>query len=237
VDEALLDELYSAPLGEFVARRTALAKQLKAEGRADEAAEVTGTRKPTVPVSAVNQLARRNKPAVDGLLSASEELRTAIGKGDRERFAEAQQRQGDALRKLRSAARSLLGEPTEPTLERIVSTFRSASVDEDLRGPLAAGRLTEEPEPGGFDALAGLSFAPPRSRAAKDKPKRAADDGRAERVKRATAALREAKAEQRERERSARGAERSAEQARRAADEAAAAVRAAEEALASARRA
>ena len=235
MDEALLAELYSAPLDEFVARRTALAKQLKAEGRADEAAEVTATRKPTVPVWAVNQLARRNKPAVEGLLDASEELRTAIGKGDRGRFAEAQERQGDALRKLRNAARSLLGEPTEPTLERIVSTFRSASVDEDLRGPLAAGLLTEEPEPGGFDALAGLSFAPPRSGAAKEKPKRA-DDGRAERVKRATTAVREAKAEQRERERAAREAERSAEQARRAADEAAKAVREAEEALAAARR-
>jgi len=233
VDEALLDELYAAPLDEFVARRTALAKQLKGEGRADEAAEVSGARKPTVPVWAVNQLARRNKPAVAGLLDASEELRTAIGKGDRERFAEAQQRQGDALRKLRSAARSLLGQPTEPTLERIVSTLRSASVDEDLRGPLAAGRLIEEPEPGGFDALAGLSFAPPRARA-KDKPKRA-DDGRAERVKRATTALREAKAEQRELERSAREAERSAERARKAADEAAEAVREAEEALAAAR--
>ena len=106
MDEALLAELYSAPLDEFVARRTALAKQLKAEGRADEAAEVTATRKPTVPVWAVNQLARRNKPAVEGLLDASEELRTAIGKGDRGRFAEAQERQGDALRKLRNAART-----------------------------------------------------------------------------------------------------------------------------------
>jgi hypothetical protein len=233
VDDALLDELYSAPLDEFVARRAALAKQLKADGRADEAAEVSGARKPTVPVWAANQLARRNKPAVERLLDASGELRTAIGKGDREGFAEAQQRQGDALRKLRNAARSLLGEPTEPTLERIVSTFRAASVDEELRGPLAAGRLTEEPEPGGFDALAGLSFAPSGAKAAK--PKRAGD-GRADRVKRATAALREAKAEQRERDRVAREAERAAEKARAAADQAAEAVRKAEEAVAEARR-
>lgn len=235
MDEAVLDELYSAPLDEFVARRTALAKDLKADGRADEAAEVSGARKPSVPVWAVNQLARRNKPAVERLLDASDGLRTAIGKGDREGFAAAQQRQGDALRKLRSAARSLLGEPTDPTLERIVSTFRSASVDEELRGPLAAGRLTEEPEAGGFDALAGLSFAPSTSRSPKSQPKRGGD-GRAERVKRATETLREAKAEQRERERTAREAERAAEKARSAADEAAETVREAEEALAAARR-
>ncbi len=232
MDEALIDELYSAPLDEFVARRTALAKELKAEGRTDEAAEVSGMRKPTVPVWAANQLARRNRPAVEKLLGASDALRTAIGKGDRDAFAAAQKAQTESLRKLRDASRRLLGDPTEPTLERIISTFRAASVDEELRAQLGAGRLAEEPEPGGFDALAGLSFAPSRPRASKPKRK---EDGRAERVARATTALREAKAEQRERERAAKDAERAAEQARAAAGEAAEAVRSAESDLADAR--
>jgi hypothetical protein len=234
VDEAVLDELYSAPLDEFVARRTALAKQLKADGRTDEAAEVAGARKPTVPVWAANQLARRNKPAVERLLDASEELRAAIGKGDREGFAEGRKRQDEALRGLRGAARSLLGDPTDPTLERVVSTFRAASVDEELREQLAAGRLREEPEPGGFDALAGLTFTPSGPAKRTDKPKRDSD-GRAERVKRATKALQEARVEQRTREREAREAERAAEKARKAADKAAAAVQEAEEALAATR--
>jgi hypothetical protein len=234
VDEDVLDELYSAPLDEFIARRTALSKQLKSEGRSDEAGEVAAARKPSVPLCAANQLARRNKPAVEKLLDASEELRTAIGKGDRAAFAEAQKRQSDALRRLRDAARSLLEKPTDPTLDRLVSTFRAASVDEELRRRLAAGRLTEEPEPGGFDALSGLTFAPAGERARAEKPE-PDTDGRAERVKRATKALQEAKAEARARERDAREAERAAEKARKAADEAAAAVEAAEQALASAR--
>jgi hypothetical protein len=232
VDDALLDELYGAPLDEFIARRTALAKQLKADGRTDEAAEVAGLRKPAVPLWAVNQLARRNRPGVEKLLSASEALRTAIGKGDHDAFATAQKGQSDALRKLRDAARSLLGDPTEPTLARIVSTFRAASVDEELREQLAVGRLTEEPEPGGFDALAGISFAP--SGARKGKPK--SDDGtRSRRLAEAQEALRQAKAEQREGERAARDAERAAEKARAAADEAAEAVRRAESELDAAR--
>jgi hypothetical protein len=235
VDEAALDELYSAPLDEFIARRGALAKQLKADGRADEAAEVAAARKPSVPLWTVNQLARRNKPAVEELLDASEELRKAIGKGDREGFAAAQKRQTEALHRLRDAARSLLGDATDPTLARAVSTFRAASVDEELRGRLAAGRLTEEPEPGGFDALAGLTFTPAAPKARDEKPKRDGD-GRTERVKRATKALQEAKAEQRARERDARDAERAAEKARKAADEAAATVQKAEEVLAVARR-
>lgn len=235
MDEAVLDELYSAPLDEFIARRTALAKQLKADGRAEEAAEVSGARKPSVPLWSVNQLARRNKPAVQELLDASAELRTAIGKGDREAFAEGQKRQADALRRLRDAARSLLGDPTDPTLERVVSTFRAASVDEELREQLAAGRLREEPEPGGFDALAGLTFTPSGPAKRAEKPTRDSD-GRTERVKAATKALQEAKAEQRTREREAREAERAAEKARKAADEATEAVQEAEEALAKARR-
>jgi hypothetical protein len=235
VDDEVLDELYSAPLDEFIARRTALAKQLKAEGRADEAAEVGGARKPSVPLWTVNQLARRNKPAVKSVVAASDALRKALGKGDHDAFAAAQREQTDALRKLRDAARSLLGKATDPVLERVVSTFRTASVDDDLRDMLLAGRLTEEPESSGFDALASLSFGPAGSRPAEAKPKRE-EDGRAERVKAATRALQEAKAEAREREREARDAERAAEKARRAAEQAADAVGEAEEALAKARR-
>jgi hypothetical protein len=230
LDEGILDELYSAPLDEFVERRNALARQLKADGRAEEAAEVSAARKPSVPVWAANQLARRNRPAVDGLLEASGELRTAIGKGDREAFGAAQQRQGAALRRLRDAARSLLGDTTDPMLDRIVSTFREASVDEELRGLLAAGRLAEEPEPGGFDPLAGLTFTPPKP-ARKTEARR---DG--ERVKAAEAALREAKAEERRLDGEAREAERAAAKARKAADSAAEAVREAEDAVAKARR-
>jgi hypothetical protein len=225
VDEALLDELYSAPLDEFVQRRTALAKQLKADGRADEAAEVSAARKPTVPVWTANQLARRNRPAVDKLLAASSDLRKALGKGDREAFATAQKEQADALRKLRDAARSLLGSPTDAALERIVATFRDASSDEELAAQLAEGRLTEEPEPGGFDTLAGLAFAP--SKPKEGKPK-GADRRSAPRIAEAQAALKDAKARHRELEQAARTAGRAAEQARKAAEKAARAVEQAE---------
>jgi len=231
VDEAVLDELYSAPLDEFIARRTALAKELKAEGRADEAAEVGGARKPSVPLWTVNQLARRNKPAVKTVVEASDALRKALGKGDHDAFSAAQKEQTDALKKLRDAARSLLGKATDSVLERVVSAFRTASVDDDLRDALLAGRLTEEPEASGFDALAGLSFAPAGPRKQAEVPKRDTD-----RIKQATKALQQAKADARERERVARETERAADKARKAAEAAAVAVEAAEEALAAARR-
>jgi hypothetical protein len=226
VDEALQDELYSVPLDEFVERRIALAKQLKADGRADEATEVSAARKPTVPVWAANQLARRNRPAVDRLLTASGQLRKSLGKGDRDAFAKAQQDQADALRRLRDAAKSLLDKPSDATLERVVATFRDASSDEELAARLAAGRLTEEPEPGGFDTLAGLAFAPSKPR--QGAPKQAVEPGRSRKAAQARAALKEAKAKQRELEHEAREAERAADQARKAADQAARAVEKAE---------
>ena len=181
-----------------------------------------------MPLWAVNQLARRNRPAVEALLEASQDLRDAIGKGEREAFGAAQARQGDALKRLRDAAELLLGMATAPTLERVVSTFRSASIDEELRPLLEAGRLTAEPEPGGFDALAGLTFAAPKR--GRPEPKK-----RGESLAKAKAALDEAKKRHRELEREARSAEQDAERKRAAADEAAAALAEAEADVVSAR--
>jgi hypothetical protein len=232
VDEALVDELYTASLDEFVRRRDALARTLRKEGRRDEAEAVAKARKPSVPVWAVNQLARRNRPAVDRALEAGEAMRGAMERGDRDGFAAAQREHGEALRALRDAGRRLLGDATDTTLDRLVATLRAASVDEELRPRLAAGRLDDEPEAGGFGALAGLTGAP--ARPARRPAKEAPDRDRRERVARAREALRRAKARQRELDAAARKAERAAERARRDADEAAAAVERAERELAEA---
>ena len=232
MDEALLDELYSAPRDDFVGRRDALARSLRKEGRREEAAEVGAVRKPSVPVWAANQLARRNRPAVAALLDAGGAMRGAMERGDREAFATAQREQADALRKLRDAGRRLLGDTTDAALDRLVATLRAAAVDEALRPKLEAGRLADEPQAGGFDALAGMTVAPAPRRPRAKEP---ADQGRRERVSQAQEALRRAKAHQRELDAVARKAERAAQIARREADEAAAAVERAERELADAK--
>jgi hypothetical protein len=235
VDDALLDELYSAPLDEFVKKRDALARSLRKEGRRDDAEAVAAARKPSVPVWSANQLARRNRPAVERLLDAGGAMRGAMESGDRDAFAAAQRDQAEALRKLRDAARRLLGEATGATLDRLVATLQAASVDEGLRPRLAAGRLDDEPEAGGFDALAGITVAPaPRER--RRPAREPSDRRRRERVAKAEEELREAKARQRELEAAARKAERAAEKARRDADAATAAVERAERGLAEADR-
>ncbi len=64
------DRLAAVPLGEFVRARNALAKQLREAGRPAEAAEVVRLPKPSAPVWVVNQLARRDAPAVERLVLA-----------------------------------------------------------------------------------------------------------------------------------------------------------------------
>jgi hypothetical protein len=233
VEDAFLDELHSARLDEFVKTRDALARSLRKEGRRDDAEAIAAVRKPSVPVWAANQLARRNRPAVERLLEAGDAMRRAMERGDRDAFAAAQQDQAEALRKLRDAGRRLLGDTTGSTLDRLVATLQAASVDEGLRPRLGAGRLEDEPEAGGFDALAGITVAP--ARPGRRRPaKEATDRRRRERVAQAQEALREAKAHHRELDAAARKAERAAEKARRDADAAAAAVEGAERGLAEA---
>ncbi|HEX6680343.1 MAG TPA: hypothetical protein VF063_06830 [Gaiellaceae bacterium] len=97
-------------------------------------------------------------------------------------------------------------------MERIAKTLDAAALDEGSRFLLRAGRLTEEVEPLGFDALAGMSVTPAKGRraGAKSKPKAGA-------VAEARRLLQDAQREARERAREATHAEREADRAESAA--------------------
>jgi hypothetical protein len=163
--EEELDRLYALPLNEFTAARDELAKRLRAEGERDLADEVKGLRKPTVSVWLVNQLARKREVDIKRLLKAGEALgkAQATAKG----FAEARSNEQHALERLASAAREAGVGPQ--AADRAIQTLRAASLTDEGRDLLKRGRLTEELEPPGFEALAGMP-APKRAKAAKPKP-------------------------------------------------------------------
>ena len=227
-----LDRLFGAPLDEFTTTRNELAKQLKEDGHADEAAEVRSLSKPSVPVWVVNQLARVERSDVGELLEAGDALRKAQERVLREGGAadvlrDAAARQRDALHRLTQGARRVLenaGRPaTAATLERVANTLQAASVDEEGRRLLAAGRLTGELEPGGFEVFGGLAAAPTKrpSSSARDElaERRRQRDERRERrheLQRNAQALAKAA---REAERDADRAEAEAAEARRRAGE------------------
>ena len=117
----------------------------------------------------MNQLARRREVDVRRLLRAGEQLeqaqKNAVEGGDQQAFARARAAERDALRRLRSQAADVLqagGHPaTDATLERVARTLHAGSATEEGRALLRAGQLTEELEPQGFGALAGVKPTAP----------------------------------------------------------------------------
>ena len=174
-DEAL-DELYGAPLEDFVAERARLAKKLGG----DEAKELAKLRKPNVAAWILNQLARRERRDVDLLLDAGHRLRQAqagvLRGAEKESFDDARRKESDALKRLTKAAERLLrdtrGSASAATLAQIAEGLRAAAITEDGREQLARGRFAEPPQATGFDAYAGMDIpkrSPKKKPAAKPK--------------------------------------------------------------------
>jgi hypothetical protein len=145
-----VDRLYAVPLEDFVAERRQLAKELRAGGDREAAAEVAKLPKPTPPAWALNRLAREDPDAVAEWLDAAEGLREASanpGAGLREAMAEHR----DATRRLLAAARERTrpgGRPlSEPMLERVRELLQAATADPDQAEALRRGTVVEAAEP------------------------------------------------------------------------------------------
>jgi hypothetical protein len=238
--EEELDRLYGLSLEEFTAFRDDLSKRVRAAGLRDQADEIKALRKPPVSAWAVNQLARKSPDDVAALAQAGEQLGTAqaeaLSSGGRDRFAAARDEHAAALTKIGRRIAPLLQEAGRPasqaTTERALRTLRAASLDDEARRELLAGRLQDDVEPAGFSLLAGLELPDrPRGREAPQ------DRGREELLA-LRHELKEARQSARELRRlaatEARNAKRAREEADRAGEmaaEAEAAARQADEAL------
>jgi hypothetical protein len=149
----VVEELYGAPLGEFISRRDARAKELRKSDRA-AADAVKKLRKPSVPAAAVNRLAREAPEDVEGLLGAGEALRQAqLGGGDRDAIRSAARDEREAVEGLVAQA----GKLSPSALEEVRDTLRAAATDEETRELVRRGTLTEARHPVG---LAGFAVAP-----------------------------------------------------------------------------
>lgn len=147
-----LDELYGAPLEEFVARRNALAKALRKDGKADEADAIAALRKPAAAAWVVNRLARDERPKVKALVTAASDVKKGKDGADARFRASADE--------LTRAARTVLEEAgkqaTDALVRDVATTIRSAATAEPEL--LTAGRLETVVEPSGFEAMAGATL-------------------------------------------------------------------------------
>ena len=132
---------------EFIGERDAVAKQLRADGRRDEAAAVKALGKPTVAAWAANQAvrSRRSPPATCGRPAISCRPHTTRSWPARARGAklrEATERERAAVERLVDAARGLLsawgGDLSEATIERVRETLHAGAIDSDAREEVAA---------------------------------------------------------------------------------------------------
>jgi hypothetical protein len=211
--EAELDNLYAAPPADFTRTRDDLAQRLKLAGQVEAAAEVKQLRKPTVPLWAVNQLARNHPDDVRALLDAGERLRVAQqaalrGESQELRTATAEERK--LLHELTQRGAKLLreaGHSADP--KRIADTLRAAAVDESGRELLQRGRLSEELEASGFGSFAGMEI-PSRSKSEEKtvkSPSPAAQRRREEQLRKLRERVTKAKGDARKAERAVARAE------------------------------
>jgi hypothetical protein len=237
--EPELDRLYQVPPGEFTAARDELAKRLRDEGEREQAEEVKRLRKPPVAVWLVNRLARERELDVQRLGKAGQAL-TKSGGGSGA-FAAARDDEQQALERLSQAAHEIAEREGTgaAAVDRATQTLRAASLTDEGRRLLKQGRLTEELQPPGFEALSGLTLTTPKRppRQAKGKTDDRAERRRARDQARET--VRQLRAEERELKSAARAAVRKADRAateaerlRKKADEAEAAAREAAERVA-----
>jgi hypothetical protein len=160
--EREIDQLYQLAPSEFTAARNALAKRA-----GSEAARVRALDKPPIAAWAVNQLYWRRRDTWDALTASAAEARRAhraVLSGREADIRSAGKAHEDAVDAALRATLELLknaGHPaTDATRQAIGTTLRALPAAEP------PGRLSRTLQPGGFEALAGLSLAATATRTA-----------------------------------------------------------------------
>jgi len=215
--QASIDQLYGAPLDEFVGERKRLAKELRAGGDREAADALAKLPKPSAAAWALNHVARNEPDAVEEWAAAADALRDVSTRaseagGDALRAAMAEHR--DATARLMDVVgdRARPGDKglSDAMLDRVRTLLQQATADEELANRLRAGRVTEDQVP--TELAPQAQPKPARARTTKRTSARdAAADARAERrrelERRVEATSREARRLRQEAEKRAAAAE------------------------------
>lgn len=159
-----VSELYQAAPEDFVARRDALVRRLKDEGRDDDAATVRRLRKPTVAAWALNRLSAEVPDAIAGLIASGEALteaqRGVIGGGSPAALHEATARRRALVAELTARAGAILreaGRASDAHGEDIQGMLEAASVEAEAGERLRTGTVEKTVRPSSGFGL-GLSL-------------------------------------------------------------------------------
>ena len=160
-------DLFGLDPSDFVAAREKVARELKASGDKDEAKAVHALRRPSVSAWALNQVARHAPDAINDLLSAAEEARSAqdvvLAGGEGDVLRDALARRRGAMRAVVHRARDVVdasGRSGEGQ-EREIESALNAIVDSPaLTEALRQGELTDVRGADEDDDLSSMFAAP-----------------------------------------------------------------------------
>jgi hypothetical protein len=152
--DGVIAALYAGPLDAFVARRDALAKELRAAGRRDDAKSLKALRKPKRLAWALN-IASANEPSVVEAVAAAvaDSVAAQAGSGDLR----------SSLAALRVAVRNLaavasrMARAGEQSVEpgELAGAVMAVIGSREAFDLLRAGRLVDIPDAGGIELLSG----------------------------------------------------------------------------------
>ncbi|MFI5609110.1 hypothetical protein [Amycolatopsis sp. NPDC051903] len=161
--DTVAEDLYAGEPAEFVASRTAAAREAKKAGDAELARRIQALRKPTTAAFFVNRLARDGSAALTELAELGDRLRTAHANLAGAELRELAQRRTELVRGVLRDAPGLsdaVAREVEETLETVVA-------DPDVARLVLAGRLTSVAHQ---DVDQWLSWPAPAAGAPKKKP-------------------------------------------------------------------
>ncbi len=140
----MADELYALPPADFIAARDERARQARAAGQRDQAAEIRKLARPTASAWLVNQLAREAPDQLARLAEVGEALEEAQRTlaGDRLRDLSGQRRQviNDMLPQVAAIARNAGQPASAATLTEVRATLEAALADAGARAAVRSGR-------------------------------------------------------------------------------------------------
>ncbi len=143
--EAVLDDLYTTPPSDFVARRETLALAARTAGRADDARRIRAARRPTLAAWAANLLLRSQPEESRKFLELGRALREAYHALDAESLKDLSTQRRHVVsalsRQTAQLARDAGQRLSQPVQQDLEETLRAVLADPDAAGQWASGRL------------------------------------------------------------------------------------------------
>lgn len=156
----MAQELYGVALGDFVATRNGRAKEARAAGDRELAAEIQALAKPTTSAWLVNQLSREHTGDLVALLDLGRELRDASAKLDGETMRRLGRQRTALINELLAQVRQLGTDRDTPVSDDVAEdvrrTLEASLSDAEVADEVSQGQLTRAVEYAGFGDVAGF---------------------------------------------------------------------------------